>query len=110
MTPIAHSHTSHAAHVNHLLAQASDASAQHVFTQIYRERALAQAKELDDSTQRGDALGALQGMTLKTHTEFIETLQEYGFAKNPLYKECKTDEELWETISSLEEKMKILLC
>lgn len=70
MTPIAHSHTSHAAHVNHLLAQASDASAQHVFTQIYRERALAQAKELDDSTQRGDALGALQGMVVSLKDNF----------------------------------------
>jgi aspartyl-tRNA(Asn)/glutamyl-tRNA(Gln) amidotransferase subunit A len=70
MTSIANSHTSHAPRISHLLAQASEASAQHVFTQIYHERALAQAKALDEATQRGEALGALQGMVVSLKDNF----------------------------------------
>ena len=70
MTSIANSHTPHAARISHLLVQASEAPAQHVFTQIYHERALAQAKALDDATQRGEALGALQGMVVSLKDNF----------------------------------------
>lgn len=70
MTSIANSHTPHAARISHLLVQASEAPAQHVFTQIYHERALAQAKALDDATQRGEALGVLQGMVVSLKDNF----------------------------------------
>lgn len=70
MTPTAHSPLSHETHVSRLLAQASDASAQHVFTRVYREAALAQARQLDDATQRGVSWGALHGMVVSLKDNF----------------------------------------
>lgn len=70
MTSTANSQTSHAARLSHFLTQASDASAQHVFTQIYHAHAMAQAKALDNATQRGEALGALQGMVVSLKDNF----------------------------------------
>ena len=63
-------HATHEAHVNRLLAQASQAPAQHVFTHIYHEAALAQARQSDDATQRGVSLGALHGMVLSLKDNF----------------------------------------
>ena len=60
----------HEAHVNRLLAQASQAPAQHVFTHIYQEAALVQARQLDDANQRGVSLGALHGMVLSLKDNF----------------------------------------
>ena len=70
MTPTAHSPLSHETHVSRVLAQASDASAQHVFTRVYREAALAHARQLDDATQRGVSCGALHGMVVSLKDNF----------------------------------------
>ena len=57
-------------HVSRLLVKASQVPAQHVFTHIYQEAALAQARQCDEATQRSVSLGALHGMVLSLKDNF----------------------------------------
>lgn len=59
-----HSHPSCASHVRALLAQTQDGAAQHVFTRVYHETALAQAMAADQAQAKGQSLGALHGMVI----------------------------------------------
>ncbi len=64
MSLSAHCSFSHASHVRHLLAQTQDTTAQHVFTRVYHDTALAQAAAADQAHAKGQSLGALHGMVV----------------------------------------------
>ncbi len=64
MSLSAHCSFSHASHVRHLLAQTQDTTAQHVFTRVYHDTALAQATAADQAHAKGQSLGALHGMVV----------------------------------------------
>lgn len=70
MTSKAHSPSHCESHVRDVLARARATDAQHVFTQMYDETALAQARAADDAGSRGASLGPLHGMCISLKDNF----------------------------------------
>ena len=56
--------------MHQLLTRTADAAAQHVFTKLYREAALAQAHAADEAMQCGASLGALHGKVISLKDNF----------------------------------------
>lgn len=48
------------------------------------------------------SLGSCEGISFKTHLEFLQTLPQWGLRVNPLIKLCKTPDELIEYYRSIE--------
>ncbi len=70
MTSHPHSRASHEVQIRSVLAQTQTSPAQHVFTQIYHDNALEQARGVDVATSRGASLGALHGMVISLKDNF----------------------------------------
>lgn len=70
MNAKAHSPSLCETHVREVLTRARQPSAQHVFTQLYEETALAQARRVDQATAQGTALGPLSGVCVSLKDNF----------------------------------------